>query len=62
MNIPLAEAISGVEKKFVTVEKKEISVKIPAGIKQMEKIVIEKEGFYEMNTDIKGNLIITIYI
>jgi len=51
-----------VEKKFVTVEKKEISVKIPAGIKQMEKIVIEKEGFYEMNTDIKGNLILTIYI
>ena len=58
----MVDAVLGCDIKVKTIYGEEKSLKIPAGSQNGEQIKLSKEGFYRVNTSIKGNHIVTLRI
>jgi DnaJ-class molecular chaperone len=56
------DAILGAEKEFVTIESLKKKVSIPRGTQPFQQIILKNEGFYIINSNERGDQIITIKI
>lgn len=62
LRISVLDAILGAEKEVGTIEGVKRRVTIPQGLQDGEKITLREEGFYLVNTNNRGDHILTIRI
>lgn len=62
LRVPVLTAISGGKVKFVTLDGKEVSAKIPAGAEDGERVVFVGYGMPDINTGVAGDLVAVVSI
>lgn len=60
--VSVIDAVLGCELKVKTIYDEWKTVKVRGGVQHGEQIKLEKEGFYRVNSNLKGNHVITIKI
>lgn len=58
----MVDAVLGCELDITTIYDEKKKVKIPAGTQNEEKIKINRDGFYKLNSTERGSMIITVKI
>jgi len=62
LEINSIEAMSGIDKIVTGVDGKEYNVKIPPGCQYGTKFGLQGQGLYQMNSNVRGDLIVNITI
>jgi molecular chaperone DnaJ len=62
LQISVLDAVLGGEKEVSTIEGTKKKIKIPQGLQDGDKITLKNEGFYLVNSNNKGDYIITVKI
>ena len=60
--ISVTDAVLGCELRVKTIYNEWKVVKVKAGVQSGEQVKLEKEGFYRVNSNLKGNHIVTIKV
>lgn len=62
IEIDCIDAMLGTERVVRSIDGKDFAIKIPQGCQQGTKFGLQNQGLYQMNTNVRGNLIVTIQL
>jgi len=62
LEISSLEAMAGTEKQITGIDGKQFLIKIPIGCQYGTKFGIQGQGLYQMNTDVRGDLIVNVTV
>jgi DnaJ-class molecular chaperone len=62
LEISSVDAMTGCEKQIMGVDGKMFNIKIPVGCQYGQKFGLQSQGLYQMNTNVRGDLIVNVLV